>query len=66
MQGTIKRLMDKGYGFVEQENGEDLFFHFSDVEGVDFNDLKEGDKVDYEVGESDRGKGPKAMNIKKA
>ena len=65
MQGTIKRLMDKGYGFIAKEDGEDLFFHTADLEGVEFTMLAEGDKVEFEIGESDQGKGPKAINVKK-
>ncbi|OGG55107.1 cold-shock protein [Candidatus Kaiserbacteria bacterium RIFCSPHIGHO2_02_FULL_49_11] len=61
-QGTISRLMDKGYGFIKQEGAEkDLFFHVSSVQGVAFNDLKEGDPVSFEIEESP--KGPRAINI---
>ena len=63
-QGTIKRLTDRGFGFIAQEGSDkDLFFHSSELQGVDFNDLKEGDQVEFEVGESP--KGPNATQVKK-
>jgi len=63
MKGTIKWYnARKGYGFVQGEDGKDIFVHRSSVpEGVFLN---EGDAVEYEVEDSDRG--PKAINIKKA
>ncbi len=49
--------MDKGYGFIGQDGKEDeLFFHATEVEGVAFNDLKEGDVVTFEVVEGKQGK----------
>jgi cold shock protein len=63
-QGTIKRLTDRGFGFIAQDGEEkDLFFHSSELQGVDFNDLKEGDMVEFEIGESP--KGPNATQVKK-
>ena len=63
-QGTIKRLTDRGFGFIAQEGSDkDLFFHSSELVGVDFNDLKEGDTVSFEIGESP--KGPNALNVSK-
>ena len=60
--GTIKRLTDRGFGFISQEGSDkDLFFHSKELQGVEFNDLKEGDKVQFEVGESP--KGPNATNV---
>jgi len=62
MKGTIKRLTDKGFGFIAPENGEkDVFFHSTDLNGVQFADLKEGQAVTFEMGESD--KGPKAVGV---
>jgi len=49
----------KGYGFIEQEDGEDLFVHKSQVEG----EINDGDNVEYEIGEGP--KGPNAVNVKK-
>ncbi len=61
-QGTIKKLVsDKGFGFIKGENGE-LFFHRSAVEGVAFEDLREGQTVDYEEGHGP--KGPRAENVR--
>ncbi|MEM6690256.1 MAG: cold shock domain-containing protein [Planctomycetota bacterium] len=62
-QGTIKRLTDKGFGFIATpDSNKDLFFHRSSVTGVDFNDLREGQEVTFTVGESP--KGPCAENVK--
>ena len=63
-QGTIKRLTDRGFGFIAQEGQDkDLFFHSSELQGADFNDLREGDAVEFEIGESP--KGPNATQVKK-
>lgn len=63
-QGTIKRLTDRGFGFIAQDGSDkDLFFHSNELQGVEFNDLKEGDMVEFEVGESP--KGPNATQVKK-
>ena len=65
MNGTIKKLTDKGFGFIAQEGADkDLFFHSNELQGVEFNDLKEGDTVTFEVTESL--KGPAATNVAKA
>ena len=64
-EGTIARLADRGFGFIKREGEEkDLFFHSNDLKNVEFNDLKEGDKVTFEVAESE--KGPKATNVSRA
>jgi len=56
MTGTIKRLMDKGYGFIaSDETDKDVFFHSSELVDVEFNDLREGDKVTFEMKETDKG-----------
>ena len=61
-QGTIKKLVsDKGFGFIKGENGE-LFFHRSAVEGAAFEDLREGQTVDYEEGHGP--KGPRAESVR--
>ena len=60
--GTIKRLTDRGFGFIAYEGAEkDLFFHSNELKNVQFNDLKEGDKVTFEIAESP--KGPNATNV---
>ena len=57
MQGTIKKLTDKHFGFIGQEGEEkDLFFHANELVGVDFADLNEGDTVSFEVVDSPKGK----------
>ena len=61
-QGTIKRLTDKGFGFIADGSGNDLFFHMSSVEGVRFEDLQEGQTVTYNVGTGP--KGPRAENVR--
>ncbi len=63
-KGTIKRLTDRGFGFIAQEGSDkDLFFHSNELQGVEFNDLKEGDTVEFEVSESP--KGPNATQVKR-
>ncbi len=49
-EGSIKWLMDKGFGFIKTESERELFFHSSSLDGVDFNDLREGQKVSYSEG----------------
>lgn len=61
-KGTIKKLTDRGFGFIARESGDkDLFFHSKELVGVEFNELKEGDQVQFEVSESP--KGPNATNV---
>lgn len=65
MTGTIKRLTDKGFGFITPEGGDkDVFFHSSALVGATYADLKVGDMVTFEVEESD--KGPRATNVQRA
>ena len=61
-EGTIKRLTDKGFGFIETGTGSDLFFHMSAVEGARFEDLRQGQRVSFNVGQGP--KGPRAENVK--
>jgi len=63
-EGTIKKLTDKGFGFIDTGNGEDLFFHMSNVVGVRYEDLREGQKVTYSIGQGP--KGPRAEDVKPA
>ena len=54
--GTIKRLTDRGFGFISMEGKEkDLFFHSNELNGVTFEQLKEGDKVQFEITQSEKG-----------
>ncbi len=63
-EGTIKKLTDKGFGFIKTSSEKDLFFHSSVVQGVSFEDLHEGQKVTYTEGVGK--KGPCAENVKPA
>ncbi len=63
-EGTIKKLTDKGFGFIDTGNGEDMFFHKSNVVDVSYEDLREGQKVTFSVGEGP--KGPRAEDVKPA
>lgn len=63
-EGTIKRLTDKGFGFIDVGGEKDLFFHSSSVVGVGFDDLREGQNVQYTEGRGP--KGPCAENVSPA
>ena len=63
-QGIVKWFNDrKGYGFISQEDGNDVFVHFSSIEASGYKTLSEGDNVNFEIEESDRG--PEAKNVNK-
>lgn len=65
MQGTIKTLTDRGFGFISREGeAKDLFFHSKDLQGVAFDDLKVGETLTFEVAEGQ--KGPAAINVSRA
>ena len=61
-EGTIKRITSKGFGFIENGTGTDMFFHSSSLEGVSYDDLEEGQRVSYNVGQGP--KGPRAENVR--
>ena len=62
-KGTVKRLItDRGFGFIQAEEGKDLFFHRNDVQGVDYSSLREGQKVEFEVGKGRDGR-PQAVKV---
>lgn len=61
-EGTIKKLTDKGYGFIKTAGTKDLFFHSKSVQGVSFEELREGQDVSYTEGRGP--KGPCAENVK--
>lgn len=62
MEGTIKNLTDKGFGFITVDGEEkDLFFHGNELKGVTYEELKVGDRVSFE--KTDSPKGPNATNV---
>jgi len=61
-EGTIKRLTDRGFGFIETADGTDMFFHMSSVEGTTFEQLQEGNRVSFETGQGP--KGPRAEQVR--
>jgi CspA family cold shock protein len=60
-EGTIKKLTDKGFGFISTGQDKDLFFHADSVQGVSFSELREGQKVSFTEGRGP--KGPRAENV---
>jgi CspA family cold shock protein len=60
--GTIKRKTDKGFGFIAAADGTEYFFHQSSCVGAGFDDLREGQRVSFTVGQGP--KGPRAENVK--
>lgn len=64
MKGAIKKVTDRGYGFIGVEDKEnDIFFHSNDLVDVSFDELREGDEVTFEIEESD--KGENAVNVER-
>ena len=63
IKGTVKWFNDKkGFGFLSREDGDDVFVHFTNVQGEGFKTLREGDTVEFEV--QDGAKGPQAVNVR--
>ncbi len=62
-KGTIKKLMDRGFGFIKTEDGTDLFFHSNELEGVEFNSLSQGQEVEFEKSQG-RDNRPAAVKVK--
>ena len=66
-EGTVIKKNEKGFGFIKvdgaPEGSKDLFFHSNELRNVSFDELMEGDKVSFEIGDSP--KGPKALNVSK-
>jgi CspA family cold shock protein len=61
-EGAIKRLTNKGFGFIDTGSEKDLFFHSSDLEGVSYDELREGQRMSFTEGRGP--KGPRAENVK--
>lgn len=62
--GTVKWFSEeKGYGFLSREDGEDVFIHYSEIQGDGFRTLREGEKVEFEITQGK--KGPQAVNAKR-
>ena len=61
-EGIIKRLTDRGFGFIDTGGGQDIFFHSSNLDGVSYEELREGQRVSYTEGSGP--KGPRAENVK--
>lgn len=57
-------MTDKNFGFISQEGADDLFFHANNLDGVDFDQLREGDAVTFEIEKTPKGNA--AVNVKKA
>ena len=62
VQGKVKWFSNvKGYGFIEQEGGQDVFVHYSSIQGEGYKTLEEGDQVTFEITQGERG--PQASNV---
>ncbi len=65
-QGTVARVTDRGFGFIQQAQGsEDLFFHSSALQNVSFDELRQGDSVEFDAEPDPRGRGNRAVNVRK-
>jgi len=64
-KGTIKLISDRGFGFIRPAEGKDLFFHRSQLQEVDYNSLREGLEVEFEVGKGRDGR-TEATNVRLA
>jgi CspA family cold shock protein len=63
-QGTVKWFNgDKGYGFITPEEGPDLFVHYSEIQASGFRTLNEGDRVEFEITEGNKGKQASAVTV---
>ena len=62
--GTVKWFNnEKGYGFISQENGPDLFVHYSEINGSGYRSLNEGDRVEYTITEGRKGKQASSVTV---
>lgn len=66
-QGTVKWFnADKGFGFISQENGDDLFVHYSEIQSMGYRSLDEGARVEFEITQGKKGKQASAVTIVKS
>jgi cold shock protein len=64
-QGSIKKLMgQRGFGFIGTDIGQDYFFHMSSMQGVNFDELHEGQQVEFTTEPDPRGRGARAINVR--
>ena len=61
-KGTIRQVIDRGFGFIKTEEGKDLFFHRNEIEGVEFSSLRAGQEVEFEMGQDKKGR-PQAVKV---
>ncbi len=67
IRGKIRKVIgDRGFGFIAADDGSEIFFHRSSLQGVDIKDLKEGDPVEFDVEKDPNGRRPRAVNVKRA
>jgi len=62
-KGTIRQIIDRGFGFIKTEDGKDLFFHRSEIEGIEFSRLQAGQGVEYEISQDKKGR-PQAVKVR--
>jgi CspA family cold shock protein len=63
-QGTVKWFnAEKGFGFISREGGEDLFVHFSEIQGTGYRSLDEGAKVEFDITDGKKGKQASAVRV---
>jgi CspA family cold shock protein len=64
-EGTIKRLVgSRGFGFIDDGSGQEYFFHMSAVQDAQFDDLREGQQVEFRTEHDPRGRGERAVNVR--
>ena len=64
-QGTIIRIVrDRGFGFIRMDNGQEVFFHATGVQGFPFDNLSEGQQVSFDIEQDTRGRGQRAVRVK--
>ena len=62
-KGTIRQIIDRGFGFIKTAEGKDIFFHRKEFQGVEFSSLKIGQDVEYEIGQDKKGR-TQAVKVK--